>query len=293
MAQRVALVSMAGQVEGDSDTPLIAEELRARGVHARAVAWDDPGQDWAASDLVVIRSTWDYAPRIEEFLAWTHKVARVSVLRNPPDVIRWNSDKRYLRRLGEQGVPVLATVFLEPGTGAALPDEPDFVIKPVVSSGALDTARYTADQREPARRHLAMLHAAGQTAMVQPYLPSITQGERALIFVGGRFSHAVRKGPVLVETAVIDNDRMPHPDLTGHEPSAAESALARRALAAAPVTPGQLLYARVDMALDAVGQPVLMELELIEPNLFLDRTSAGVSRFADAVVDQLASVSQG
>src|SRR6266508_2961870 len=133
-----------------------------------------------------------------------------------------------------------------------------------------------------------MLHATGRTAMVQPYLPQIAQGERALVFLDGRFSHAVRKGPVLVQTGVIDNDRMPHPDLTRHEPTRTELELAARALAAAPVAPADLLYARVDLALDASGEPVLMELELIEPNLFLGWSPTGFSRFADAVQVQLA-----
>jgi hypothetical protein len=274
---------MAGEVGADVDLPLTIDTLRARGIDARAAAWDSPEEDWSASDLVVIRSTWDYALHADEFLAWTELVAGVTALRNPADVVRWNSDKRYLSFLGERGVPVLPTLFLEPGARAALPEEPDFVIKPVVSSGALDTARYTADQRGAAERHLRMLHSSGKTAMVQAYLPQIALGERALVFLGGRFSHAVRKGPVLVETGVIDNDRMPHPDLAGHDPTAAELELAERALDAAPVARDELVFARVDVALDATGQPVLMELELIEPNLFLGFSPVGVSRFADAI----------
>lgn len=285
---RVALATMAQDVDADDDLPSMIEALRARGVDARAVAWDAPGEDWAAFDQVVIRSTWDYAERIEEFLAWADDVARVTVLRNPAEVVRWNSDKRYLRWLSDRGVSVLPTTFIEPGAGAILPDEPDFVLKPVVSAGAQDTARYTLDQRAAAERHLAMLHAAGKPAMVQPYLPQIAQGERALVFLDGRFSHAIRKGPVLVETGVIDNARMPHPDLARHEPTRAELELAARALAAAPVAAADLLYARVDMALDGRGEPVLMELELIEPNLFLGWAPTGVSHFADAVQVQLA-----
>jgi len=279
---------MAGEVDADVDLPLMVKALRARGVDAQAVAWDAADQDWAAFDQVVIRSTWDYAQRIEEFLAWTAAVARVTVLRNPAELVRWNSDKRYLRWLSDRGVSVLPTSFIEPGAAAILPDEPDFVLKPVVSAGARDTARYTRDQRAAAERHLATLHAAGKPAMVQPYLPQIAQGERALVFLAGRFSHAIRKGPALVQTGVIDNARVPHPDPTRHEPTRAELGLAARALAAAPVASADLLYARVDMALDARGEPVLMELELIEPNLFLGWSPTGLSRFADAVQVQLA-----
>lgn len=289
---RVALATMAGDVSVDDELPRMVEALRARGIDVRIQPWDAADVDWAAFDLVVIRSTWDYPRRVGEFLAWTGEVSRVSVLRNPAELVAWNSDKRYLGWLADRGIPVVPTVFVEPGAAAVLPGEGDFVVKPVVSAGAQDTARYTPDQRGAAQRHLEMLHAAGMAVMVQPYLPQIVQGERALVFLGGRFSHAIRKGPVLVRTGKIDNAGVPHPDPKRHEPSAAELELAAKALAAAPVAPADLLYARVDLALDASGDPVLMELELIEPYLFLSWSQGSLARFTDAVLAQLAPTSR-
>ena len=142
-----------------------------------------------------------------------------AVLRGPAQVVRWNSDKRSFQWLWDGGCPGAAELVRRARGGADPPRRAqDFVLEPVMSASAQDTARYTRDQRAAAERHLAMLHAAGKPALVRPYLPQIAQGERALVFLDGRFSHAIRKGPVLVQTGVIDNDRMPHPDLTRHDP---------------------------------------------------------------------------
>ncbi|MGR7002154.1 hypothetical protein ACU686_35965 [Yinghuangia aomiensis] len=173
--------------------------------------------------------------------------------------------------LGDRGVAVVPTRFIAPGEDVVLPERGQFVVKPAVSAGARDSARYAEGHHEAAVRHVAALHAAAATAMVQPYLSRIDEGERALVFIGGAFSHAMRKGPVLTDLAVIDNNRVAHPGLVPHKPSDAELDLAAAALgAAAAASPtDDLLYARVDMALADDGSPVVMELELVEPNLFL------------------------
>lgn len=225
---RVVLATAKIGIEKDADLPLMIDALRARGVDAVAVPWDDPGYDWSACDSVIIRSTWDYGHRLGAFLAWSEQVGAVTRLHNPVAVVRWNSDKRYLGDLADRGVAVVPTSFLAPGEQAVLPERGQYVVKPTVSAGARDTARYTEQQTSLAERHIASLHAAGATAMVQPYLSRIAEGERALVFLGGEFSHAMRKGPVLTDIGVIDNARVAHPDLTVHQPSAAELELARR-----------------------------------------------------------------
>ncbi|MFD4135208.1 RimK family alpha-L-glutamate ligase [Streptomyces goshikiensis] len=284
-ARRVVLATDAFGRARDAELPVLIAALRERGVDAAAADWDDAGFDWAAQDAVVIRSTWDYTERLPEFLAWASRVAAVTALHSPAEVVRWNSDKTYLAELVAAGVPTVPTRFIAPGEPVELTEGGEIVVKPSVSAGARNSARYTPAQRGAAEAHVRMLHEGGATAMVQPYLERIVDGERALVFLGGEFSHAMRKGPVLTDTGRVDNTRVPHPDLVGHAPDAAELAVARAALTALATAraAGPLLYARVDLALDAAGSPVVMELELIEPNLFLTATAGGVDRFVEAV----------
>ncbi|MEC4015416.1 ATP-grasp domain-containing protein [Streptomyces sp. H27-D2] len=279
---RVALATSTMGLALDEDLPPMVEALRARGVDAVAVAWDADDFDWSRCAAVVIRSTWGYADRWPEFLAWADAVEAATRFDNPAGVVRWNTDKRYLRELADHGVPVVPTRFVGPRENLVLPERGHFVVKPAVSAGARDSARYAEHHHDLAARHIAALHAAGSTAMVQPYLSRIAEGERALVFLGGVFSHAIRKGPVLTDVGVVDNDRVAHPDQVPHQPSAAELELAAAALAAVP---GQdtLLYARIDIALGDDGSPLVMELELVEPNLFMDHSPTGLRRFTDLV----------
>ncbi|MFJ6054821.1 RimK family alpha-L-glutamate ligase [Streptomyces sp. NPDC092307] len=288
---RIAVVTSEGGADQDADLPLILEALRAAGLSAQAVAWDAESARWDGYDLVVIRSTWDYANRPAEFLAWADATAEVTRLWNPAPLVRWNSDKRYLLELAARGVPVVPTRVVDPGDHR---DAADFdgphgvVVKPAVSSGARDTARYEPGCRADAERHARMLLDQGRTVIVQPYLPLVEEGERALIFFAGTFSHAIRKQALLTEAGLIDNFRVPHPGATPYLPSEAELRTARAALAAVPA-PGELLFARVDLALNEAREPVLMELELIEPNLFLSINPQGLQRFAEAVVATVAA----
>src|ERR1044072_611569 len=147
MPARVALVPAARPRDLDEDMPLLLRALAARGIAAEAVVWDDAAVEWAAFDTVVVRSTWDYFVRREEFLAWAERVAAVTALHNPVPVLRWNSDKRYLLDLERWGVPIVPTTFVEPGAAAELPDDPvDLLVKPVVCAGSNDTARYAAGE---------------------------------------------------------------------------------------------------------------------------------------------------
>nr|WP_237533638.1 hypothetical protein [Streptomyces sp. SID685] len=267
--------------------PVLVRALNDAGARADAPYWDDPGVDWSAYDLVVVRSTWDYSWRAAEFTAWLERVARATRIANPAEAIRWNLDKRYLGELAAAGVPTVPTSYLAPGEDGApvLPTDHDYVIKPTSGAGARFAARYTPAEHEAAVRHLARMHAEGFTAMVQPYLQGIdVTGERALQFFGGRLLHASRKGAVLSPGTPYDADKVAHPDLTPWQPTDAELAVAKKALAAVPGSAASLLYARVDLADGPDGTPRLMELELVEPNLFLFLHPDSLPRAAAAIL---------
>ncbi|WP_210589383.1 RimK family alpha-L-glutamate ligase [Streptomyces sp. GESEQ-35] len=283
---RVALVTYDPRPapSRDADLPVLLRALREAGAEAEAVYWDDPEADWAAYDLAVIRSTWDYSWRADEFLVWAQKCAALTRLANPVEVVRWNTDKRYLGDLAAAGVPVVPTRYLAPGDTADLPADHEYVIKPTSGAGARYAARYTPDDHDTAVRHLARMHAEGLTAMVQPYLTGIdVSGERALQFFGGHFLHASRKGAVLTPGTAYDAAKVAHPDLQPWTPTPAELSVAERALAAVPEG-DDVLYARVDLVDGPDGEPCVMELELVEPNLFLFLHPGSVPPVRDAIL---------
>ncbi|MGW3815470.1 ATP-grasp domain-containing protein [Streptomyces sp. NPDC005046] len=269
---RIALVTYdPGEEPGaDRDLPVLKGALEDAGAVADIVHWDDPGVDWAGFDLALIRSTWDYSWRVAEFVAWAERCGGLTRLLNPAPVVRWNTDKRYIGDLADAGVPVVPTRYLAPGDPVELPGDHEFVVKPTAGAGARYAARYTPKERETALGQLARMHAEGLTAMVQPYVTNIdAAGERALQFFGGRLLHASRKGAVLESGTPFDGDKTPHPRLEVWEPTVAEQAVAERALAAVPGGADSVLYARVDLVDGDDGEPRVMELELVEPNLFL------------------------
>ncbi|MFF9374750.1 RimK family alpha-L-glutamate ligase [Streptomyces griseoluteus] len=269
----------------DPDLAGLVAELRAAGADAEARFWDEPDADWAGYDLVLIRSTWDYTWRPAEFLAWVDRVDALTRLLNPADVVHWNADKRYLGELASAGVPTVPTRYLPPGAEPDLPTRHEYVVKPASGAGARYAARYTPEEHERAVRQLAHLHAEGLTAMVQPYMRGVDRhGERALHFFGGRLLHASRKGAVLVSGTPFDADKTAHPRLEKWQPTGAELDVAERALAAVPGGAERLLYGRVDLIDGEDGQPCVLELELIEPNLFLDLHPESMPRVAQLVI---------
>ncbi|MEV7685440.1 ATP-grasp domain-containing protein [Streptomyces bungoensis] len=268
----------------DRDLPELVRALRDAGADAEARYWDDPVADWGGYDLVALRSTWDYSWRATEFGVWVERVSAATRLANPADVVRWNTDKRYLGELAEAGVPTVPTRYLAPGDPADLPGDHEYVIKPTSGAGARFAARYTPADHDTAVGQVARMHAEGFTAMVQPYVAGIdVSGERALQFFGGRLLHASRKGAVLTPGTPYDADKVAHPDLSPWRPTDAELAVAEKALAAVPGSAG-LLYARVDLVDGADGEPRLMELELVEPNLFLFLHPGSVPRVVEAIL---------
>ena len=267
---RVALATSSGLPELFEDDRLALGPLADLGVDAAPVVWDS-GADWSAYDLVVVRSTWDYTLRREQFLDWACSVPRLA---NPFEVLVWNTDKRYLG--GLRDVPVVPTTFVAPGEAYEVPAY-EHVVKPIVSAGARDTRRFRAG--EDSSPHARALLRAGRTVMVQPYQAAVdSAGETALLLFGGAFSHAARKDPVLVTT-------LDHPDEVAITPRTASEPELEVAAAAVAAVPGgsPLLYARVDVVPGPDGTPVLMELEVTDPCLFLAQDPGAPARFAAAV----------
>ena len=235
--------------------------------------WDDPSVDWAAFDAVVIRSTWDYPTRLPEFLAWLDRLP--VPVHNPSEVLRTNADKCYLKALREAGVPTVPTLWLAPGArlGAAMAAVgwPEAVVKPVVSAGARETRRVRIE--EALARDLC---APDEPCMLQPFWELVAErGEWSLLYFGGRYSHAVRKRPAPRDFRVQE---MFGGVTTSERPPSRVRAAAEAVIAAA----GPLAYARVDL-FDTDEGPQVVEVELIEPCLFLGYDPLAPTRFAQAL----------
>jgi glutathione synthase/RimK-type ligase-like ATP-grasp enzyme len=281
----LATAAPASMPVPDTESPLLIDALAARGVRAALVPWDGD-HDWASTPLVVCRTPWDYVDRCPEFLAWTRAVAASTRLLNPAGLIGWNAHKRYLVELAERDVPVVPTTLVGPGSSesartaaiAGTPTATDVVVKPAISGGAKGTLRLPAGS-DAARDHLAVLLRDGD-ALVQPYLPAVESGEVSLIVFGGELSHAVRKTPAAGDFRV----QAEHGGTVApHDVTDDERAVARRTLEALPWAPA---YARIDLV-PADDGPLLMEAELIEPELFLGSDPAAGGRFADVLLADL------
>jgi hypothetical protein len=272
---RIVFAGCRALVEGDGDDDGLVAALRTRGLHARWLSWDDP--ETLDADLVILRATWDYIDRLDEFLTWTRRVRN---LLNAPTVVAWNTDKRYLADLAKAGVPTVPSRFFAPGENVRLPAG-EVVVKPAVGAGSVGAQRFT--DPDAARAHAEALHVDGRTVLVQPYDPRIEDGETALVFLGGRQSHAFTKGPILPPPGQApmfdDSGTYAEESLTPADPDFDVWDVGHTALAAAAVhlgiDVGELLYARVDVIGDR-RDPQLLELELVEPSLGwrqLDKTT--------------------
>jgi hypothetical protein len=289
---RIAIASFSGVPPGFDDDIRLAEALRARGAAVDIQWWDDPTADWDGHALVVIRSTWNYQRRHDEFLAWVDRIG--DRVHNAPALVRWNSDKHYLGDLASAGFAVVETRYVEPGDPA--PElEGEMVVKPNVSAGGRDTGRFGPDTHATALELIGEIHASGRTAMVQPYEPSVdTIGETAILCIDGQPAHALRKRAVLRadEIAPVRDDAvgaaevMYDPDLvTKADASPAQFEHARAVIAHVVERFDYLpLYARVDSILQPSGEPVLMELEAIEPNFYLNQVPTTAALAADAIL---------
>jgi O-ureido-D-serine cyclo-ligase len=295
----VALVTCRAARGLDEDLPLLLPAFAAGGASAEIVDWDDDEVDWARFDLALLRSAWDYTERLPQFLAWAERTAAHTLLLNPLPVVRWNSDKHYLRYLSRAGVPVVPTTFVEAGV-EPLPVLEEFlahdscrevVVKPAVGAGSRDARRHARADIDEILAHLSPLLASGRSMMLQPYLESVDhQGETALIFIDGRFSHAIRKGPLLPSGAPSTAGLFAPEQITPRVPGADEVAVAERAVAQVPH--GELLYGRVDLIRDEAGAPHVLELEITEPSLFFAYADAA-PHFVAASLARLAASRTG
>ena len=285
----VALVSCRSLPEPDPDATPLLRALTAAGVTAEVLAWDDPCSDWSRARLTVLRSTWNYPLYREAFLDWVGRASTASEFWNPLPVVRWNTHKGYLLELKQRGVPVVPTLLLPRGSGATLEEIltaqgwSEVVVKPAVSAASFKTRRIGPKGLEAGDAHLQEL-LGERDVLVQRYLPSVeSYGERALVWIDGELTHAVRKSPRFEG----DDESV---STTSVEISSAEAALARTALEAVR---GPLLYARVDVAPGPDGRPLLMELELVEPSLFFSQCPTALDRFVSGVRRRLDTQEKG
>jgi hypothetical protein len=284
---RVALVTAQAARGQDEDEVPLLDALIWRGVEASVVAWDDRGADWAGFDAAILRSTWDYHSRHREFLRWLHRVERRTRILNPAGTVEWSLDKTYLRDLADAGVPVVPTTWLEPGDAVRIPERGEIVVKPVVSAGAADARRFALPEHlADAQGHARALLDASRSVMVQPYLASVEDpGEVDLVYLGGTFSHAVRKAHAL-PVAGAPAEAVPDQPVTPTDATPAQRAVGDHVMAALAGR-GPLLYARIDLVAGARDEPLVLEVELAEPSLFLVHAEGAVERFADAIATAL------
>jgi glutathione synthase/RimK-type ligase-like ATP-grasp enzyme len=277
---RLRVASCLTLPEPDPDQVPLAEALARANVPYDLLAWEDPAVDWSAPRPTLIRSTWNYSADVDRYLRWIDQVAAAGPLFNPREVVCDNLHKRYLLALEARGVPIVPTTLVERGAMLDLASVPNivgkrFVIKPEVGAGSLG-ARVFEGPGADAAYHLASLTSKG-AALVQPYIDSVEDyGERSMIYIDGELSHAIRKSPrfagqsemVSGPYTIVDDERT---------------------VALAALAPyGDLLYARVDLARDAGGRPCVMELELVEPSLFLAKKPGAADRFVAGLLRRLA-----
>lgn len=275
----------ATNVYPDPDWPLLSAALVAAGADAMAISWDCEDLDWHRFDLVVVNSTWDSVDRPPEYLRWARRTARVTTLMNPLPAIEWNIDKTYLKALASRGVPIVPTEWIVDAE-RWMPPPYEFVVKPSISAGGRQTARYQPVEAPLAIAHVRRLSGCGQTVMVQPYMASVdTDGEAKLVFIDGEFSHAVRVGPLLEDgEGVPDRPWEKFVPMGAMTPTSAQLGAARIVLTAVEAELARpLLYARVDLVTAPTGAPLLGEVELIDPSLLLRFAAPAAGRLAEAI----------
>ncbi|MCP5030104.1 MAG: hypothetical protein GY929_27865 [Actinomycetia bacterium] len=275
---QVLLVTGSVLPEPDDESASVVKALLALGIDAALVSWADPGVEWAAAERVVIRSAWDYPDHLDRFLSWCDQVAGVAELWNPAPVVEWNAHKGYLLDLAAAGLPVIPSGLCGEDAGVMVAEAAGeigwdaIVLKPAVGVGGFGVETFAFDA-PAAQTHLEMLNDLGD-ALMQPFLPGL---ETSLVWLGGEFSHAVAK-----PTPAGEFRAQAHLGAR-IEPTTATPAQIDVGQSALDVVGSDLLYARVDLV-ELDGGPTVMELELIEPSLFLAPTGT-VGRFAQVLAE--------
>jgi glutathione synthase/RimK-type ligase-like ATP-grasp enzyme len=286
MKKRVALITWAGLLEGAESEQLLLPHLAAAGVEANIVDWN-ASCDFARFDLVILRTCWDYHLRGAEFTGWLRRTALAVPVLNDIETVLWNRDKFYLRELQAQGISIAPTVFIC-GNGAIRSEEwrhirswQKIVVKPAVSATAHKTWLFentTLPDEDELKSKMQ-----GEPFLVQQFIPEIeTQGEISFVYLDGVYSHAVLKRPA-------EGDFRVQKDFGGSTeafvPTAAQLKQAN-AIAAAVRHVGDSLYCRIDV-IEKDGELILMEVELIEPELFLGLVEGAAERFAEAIAGRM------
>jgi glutathione synthase/RimK-type ligase-like ATP-grasp enzyme len=281
----IALVTYRGLPGLSADDQLLLPPLAARGIRAVAAAWDDPAVPWDSFDALVIRSTWNYHTSFDAFRAWIDRVDALGVPAwNPPAILRWNASKTYLRDLAERGVDIVPTRWAADDAGPELAEVladatwSDAVVKPAVSASAYETWRVATGRVTPEdESRFRKLVARPGGAMVQRFVPELaSNGEWSLMFIAGEYSHAVLKRPR------SGDFRVQHEHGGSAEPLAPPARVLGAAREISTRIPGRWLYARVD-GVEIDGRFVLVELELLEPSMFLAAHSRAADTFAAAI----------
>lgn len=290
----IALATQRDLPDWEMDDQPLHRALEARGVTVLRPAWDDPEFRWAAVDACLIRTTWDYAERHREFVAWAERAQRETALFHPAPVVRWNTHKRYLRDLEEAGVPVVPTEWLRPGDPVDLGRRLDArgwdraFFKPAVGSTARETRRFDRSESSltSAAAHLAALLEQGETMLLQPYLESVEEhGEVSVLRIGGATPRGVRKIPVPGDYRVQDDFGARDEPF---DPPTALLRSAERAFDTASQRTGvDLLYGRADFLLGDDGSYRLNELEVVEPSLFFRHDPQSADALAEALLARL------
>ena len=287
---RIAIATASAYADLVPDDRLLVDALTARGVRADAAIWNDSAVRWSEYDAVVIRSCWDYHLAHDAFLAWIAQLEAGNVpALNPPALVRWNSEKTYLRDLASRGVGVVPTRWVERGDNVPLETIlaeqawSEVVVKPAISASAHETWRASAHAAVESEQRFRDMVARGRV-LVQPYLDVIaSDGEWSVLFYDGRYSHSALKRPRAGDFRV----QVEHGGGAEiREPASHIVEAARRALHSAEDGRARSLYARVDGCI-IDGEFVLMELELIEPDLYLRAHPSAPTRLADALLARI------
>ena len=284
MKKRLALITYSDLPHGAESERLMLPYLAAAGIETQIVDWRSPVCDFSTFDLIVLRSCWDYHLRVAEFIGWLQKVAQTTPVLNPIDTVLWNHNKFYLREVAALGIEIAPTIFVSHAKKldeeqATIRRWRNIVVKPAISASAhntrlMDAAAWQAEHE--------LVRKMNGPFLVQPFLPEIEEGEISFVYIDGQFSHAALKRPAAGDFRVQQEHggsaELFHPD----------SNLLAQAdqIAAAVPQVRDSLYCRID-AVAKDGKLVLMELELIEPELFLGLAEGAAKRFAEAIVRRL------
>lgn len=291
VSRPIALVTARAARNLDEDLPPLVVALTTLGRAVEVIDWDDITVDWTRFAMAVLRSTWDYTDRLPEFLAWLERAASQTLLHNPLAVVRWNVDKHYLTELARNDCATVPSEFVEPGESGVVAlqmflrrySNPEIVIKPAIGAGSRDAQRYDRDDQPAMLAHMSRLLERRRSVLLQPYLDRVDeQGETALMFFDGQFSHAIRKGPLLHRGSGPTRALFASETITPRIPGDDELRLTKQVLKSLPFA--MPLYARIDLIRAPNGTPCVLELELAEPSLFFQYSEGSAMRLAELLV---------